>query len=103
MPYAFSFMHWIYVQWKWSKKTFGAGRRTKGIIAHMRKELEEVEQNPDDLIEWVDLVMLSLDGYWRHGGTFATLVRDLERKQKINKRRVYPFPQSEDVPSEHVR
>jgi hypothetical protein len=53
------------VQIEWSSKTFGPGRRTKGICDHIRKELEEIEQDPKDWKEWIDVLILGLDGFWR--------------------------------------
>jgi len=51
------------------RKDIRAGTRTKGVIDHLRKELDEVEKEPTDLLEWIDLVLLALDGAWRHGYT----------------------------------
>ena len=64
-------------QWLWSRDTFGNGRRTGGVIQHIRKELNEIEQKPDDLEEWVDVIILALDGFWRHGGTLPKLLNVL--------------------------
>jgi len=45
--------------------TFGPGRRTKGVIDHIRRELREIEDEPHRLEEWIDVVLLALDGAWR--------------------------------------
>jgi hypothetical protein len=87
----------------WSRKTFGNGKRTKGIIAHIRKELAEIEAKPDDLEEWIDVVILALDGYWRHGGEPIDLMWHLQAKQDKNYDRQWPAPGPEDEPVEHVR
>lgn len=101
---------------KWSEKTFGPGVRTKGIIAHIRKELEEIEADPLDLMEWVDVFMLATDGFWR--ACVAThcvetpdrfwfaaccFIERIQQKHAINEARQWPKPTSEDVPVEHVR
>lgn len=49
----------------WSHRTFGPGPRTLGVVAHIRKEIAEIEDEPADLSEWADLVILALDGCWR--------------------------------------
>lgn len=90
-------------QKEWSAKTFGHGIRTKGIIAHIRKELIEVESAPHDVTEWMDVVILALDGAWRAGYSPEQIVSALEAKQAINFKRTYPVPESEDHPSEHLR
>ena len=53
-------------QMAFSRKAFGPGRRTAGIIQHIGKELNEVSANPYDIYEWIDIVLLALDGAWRH-------------------------------------
>ena len=57
----------LYRQRAFSRATFGPGARTKGVLDHIRKEITEVERAPHDLSEWVDLILLSLDGAWRAG------------------------------------
>lgn len=98
-----SMVEYLKRQWDWSRRTFGEGRRTKGIIQHITKELLEIEANPDDLSEWVDVVILALDGYWRHGGNPESLMADLQAKQDKNFSRQWPTPKSEDEAVEHVR
>lgn len=53
-------------QAEWSHRTFGPGTRTSGVLDHIRKELAEVEKDPYDLSEWIDIAILALDGAWRH-------------------------------------
>jgi hypothetical protein len=90
-------------QMQWSEKVFGLGLRTGGITKHIEKELEEIRSNPTDLAEWVDVIILALDGYWRAGGSPETIETDLRLKQNKNFKRAYPFPISQDEPSEHIR
>jgi hypothetical protein len=90
-------------QIEWSARTFGAGRRTLGILKHIEKEISEAKAKPEDLTEWIDIIILAIDGYWRHGGTPETIMPDLTAKAETNYKRTYPMPTSEDEPSEHVR
>jgi len=90
-------------QRQWSRKTFGEGKRTLGILAHIRKEIAEIQAKPDDLEEWIDVAILALDGYWRHGGEPADLMAYLQAKQNKNFARQWPAPGPEDEPTEHVR
>lgn len=48
-----------------SRGTFGPGARTEGVIDHIRKELIEVEKSNGSPEEWVDVVILALDGLTR--------------------------------------
>ena len=90
-------------QKEWSSNTFGNGKRTLGIIKHIQKELIEIEECPEDLQEWIDVIILAMDGYWRHGGNPKDLMGKLVEKQCIDFSRNYPFPTSENEPSEHIR
>ncbi|OCP12375.1 hypothetical protein BBX50_16400 [Ensifer sp. LC11] len=92
-------------QIEWSRETFGPALRTRGIIDHIRKELREIEQDPRDLSEWIDVVILAMDGFWRHGGQASDLMPALLGKQKKNMARVWPDwrSMSEDQAIEHDR
>ncbi len=102
-----SIQYWIQYylqdQQTWSRDTFGPGRRTLGITAHIRKELAEIEADPDDVREWIDVIILALDGYWRHGGKPEDLAEMLEAKQRVNFERAWPAIKPEDQPVEHLK
>ncbi|WP_457939344.1 dATP/dGTP pyrophosphohydrolase domain-containing protein [Mesorhizobium sp. 10J20-29] len=87
----------------WSYATFGSGRQTTGLIRHIQKELEEIRQSPDDLSEWVDVMLLALDGYLRHGGTVENALRDMQAKQDKNLARRWVAATDESTPVEHNR
>lgn len=80
----------IAVQKAFSERTFGPGPRTKGVIDHIRKELVEIEADPTDLGEWVDVIILALDGAWRCGATPQQILDAVAAKQAKNRRRVWP-------------
>lgn len=86
----------------WSLRTFGPGKRTIGITKHIEKECAEVRENPNDLSEWVDIIILAMDGYWRAGGQPGMLLYSIIAKQAVNRERTY-LKTNEDEPSEHVR
>jgi hypothetical protein len=92
-------------QWSWSEKTFGPGPRTKGVIDHIRKELVEVEANPRDLSEWIDIMILAADGALREGFTPHEIALALEAKQTKNEGRKWPDwrTAAPDKAIEHVR
>lgn len=52
-------------QMAFSKATYGPGTRTNGVLDHLSKEIEEVRESSGSADEWVDLVILSLDGLTR--------------------------------------
>ncbi len=88
-----------------SERTFGPGARTAGVVAHIRKELAEIEAAPDDLSEWIDVVILALDGAWRAGYSAEQIVDALAAKQAKNEARTWPDWRTApaDGPIEHVR
>ena len=72
-----------------SRNTFGPGERRAGVIDHIRKELVEIE---DDgvLSEWVDVIILALDGAWRSGATPHQIIAAVKAKQVKNEARDWP-------------
>lgn len=96
----------------WSNQTFGSGRRSEGILQHIEREVAEVRENPMILEEWIDLVLLALDGAWRcrknnlpssDDEIRHDVVRMLIEKQAKNRVRLWPTPVDDDTPTEHIR
>lgn len=96
---------WLQRQREFSRETFGPGARTAGIIDHIKKELREIEAEPYSLTEWIDVVVLALDGAWRHGFTPEQIAYELFAKQVKNMGRDWPDwrTRSEDEAIEHIR
>lgn len=88
-----------------SRATFGPGSRAQGVVDHIRKELSEIEADPSDLMEWVDVILLALDGAWRTGVSPETIAEAIEAKQTRNEGRAWPDWRSADPNKaiEHVR
>lgn len=86
----FSLLEHLARQCAWSERTFGPGERTAGVVDHIRKELDEVLANPTDLSEWIDVVILALDGAWRIGATPEQIIAALVAKQTKNEGRQWP-------------
>lgn len=77
-------------QREFSERTFGPGARTAGLIDHIRKELLEIEADPGDLAEWIDVAILALDGAWRTGASPQQIIDALVAKQVKNEGRTWP-------------
>lgn len=86
----FDFEAHLHRQREWSERTFGPGPRAKGVVDHIRKELAEIEADPGDLNEWIDVVILALDGAWRSGAMPREIISALVAKQTRNEGRVWP-------------
>ena len=74
---------------EWTEATFGPGLRTKGITNHIRKELIEIENEPTKLEEWIDVILLALDGARRTGANGSAILDEIERKHALVKTRTY--------------
>lgn len=103
----------LYRQRAFSRATFGPGPRTEGVVDHIRKELREVESaaavmssEPRAVLkEWVDVILLALDGAWRTGATPEEIVMAIRAKQNKNENRDWPDWRTapKDKAIEHVR
>lgn len=80
----------LYRQIAFSTKTFGPDNRWKGVVDHIRQELEEIEADPTDLIEWVDVILLAFDAAWRMGKTPEEIVSAIDAKLTKNEKRTWP-------------
>lgn len=89
----------------WSLTTFGPEPRTAGVLDHLRKELAEVEADPDDPSEWADLIILACDGALRRGIAPRVILDAVLAKQERNEARTWPdwrgLPSDRAI--EHVR
>jgi len=92
-------------QREWSEAVFGPGSRAAGVVDHIRKELTEIEEDPADLAEWVDVVILALDGAWRAGHSPEAIIGAIKAKQARNEGRTWPDWRTADPERaiEHVR
>lgn len=103
-------------QMAWSHATFGPTERRAAVIDHLRKELVEVEEAGGEASEWLDVVMLALDGLTRRlaycNGDRADPVQVAEtactmivNRQSRNEARVWPDWRTApaDKAIEHVR
>ena len=89
----------------WSCETFGPGARLNGVLDHIRKELSEIEADPTDLGEWVDVIILAFDGAWRAGWEPQEIINAIKTKQSVNEQRTWPDwrTMSPDQAIEHDR
>lgn len=114
MPYDFkhtktdSFDDYLRRHLEWGHATFGTpadGRGPKGPLDHIKKEIVEIEEDPYDLKEWIDIIILGIDGFLRAGGKLTMLLPMLFAKQATNALRNWPDWKTADPNKaiEHVR
>lgn len=114
MPYEFkhtktdSFEDYLRRHLEWGHATFGTpadGRGPKGPLDHLKKEVKEITDDPYDLEEWIDAIILSIDGFLRAGGKLTMVLPMLLKKQAKNAGRDWPDWKTADPDKaiEHVR
>lgn len=93
------------VQKDFAEKTFGPGLRTKGLVDHISKELKEIESDPTDADEWIDVLILTMSGLLRLGLSPQEIVFKYGEKVAKNMRRDWPDWRTADPDKaiEHVR
>lgn len=100
LPLQFDLVAHLRRQAEFSERTFGPGERVAGVCDHIRKELVEVQHarvtGQPTLPEWVDVIILGLDGAWRSGATPEQIVAAIEAKQAKNEGRRWPDWRSAD-------
>jgi len=89
-PVVFDLIAHLHRQRRFSAKTFGPGPRSAAIIDHLCKELREIEAAPAYVYEWVDVVLLALDGAWRAGFEPNEIAFAIATKQLRNEDRDWP-------------
>lgn len=91
-------------QIEWSLRTFGPGDRTQGVIDHIRKELCELETTNEEP-EWVDIIILAIDGFWRAGYKPQEILDLIDAKHLKNEGRNWPDWRTQDINKaiEHIR
>lgn len=90
LPLQFDLISHLHRQKAFSERVFGPGARIDGIIDHITKELIEVGNSNGELAEWVDVVLLGLDGAWRSGATPEQIAEAIAAKQRKNESRKWP-------------
>ena len=99
-----NFTNYVRLHREWSAAAFGDGEKVEGLCKHIASELDEIREDPADLEEWIDVIILAIDGAWRQGYTDAQIASALVDKQLKNRARQWPPIGSvpDDQPIEHV-
>lgn len=81
---------------EFSWKTFGTPQQrdpkdpTRGVRAHLTKEMGEIAEKPSDLEEWIDVATLAFDGAMRAGYSPDEVAAMLDYKHRKNAARKWP-------------
>lgn len=74
-------------------------------VDQIAKELNEIREAPEDISEWVDVIILAFDGAWRAGWEPQQIIDATIEKQGKNENREWPDWRTADPDKaiEHVR
>ena len=87
-----------------NNRTFGnftLEEKANSLVKHIRSECDEIEENPTDLDEWIDVVILAMDALLRKEEPEQILLR-WARKMSNNASRDWPEPTA-DKPMFHIK
>lgn len=91
----------------WALDTFGplTEDKRKGLLKHLRKELDEIEKDSSDPKEWADVMILAIHGMFTLGLGGSDVVETYMNKMIENFEREWPDWRTADPtePLEHVR
>lgn len=76
----------------WSRRTFGPAyeRGPVGPLKHIKKEVDEALAEPQDIVEYADILILLFDATWRAGFTEQDLLEAANEKLVKIATREYP-------------
>lgn len=88
----------------WALKTFGPGDHSQGLLKHIKKEVIEIMEDPSETEEWIDIIILAMEGAWRSGATPEEIAQLFGLKMSKNERRNWPAVENidADIPIEHL-
>lgn len=105
--------HHLLRQMAFSRGAFGPGECRERVLNHITKEITEIREGDGDAAEWVDVVILGLDGLTRKllseglapNSAAQLAVEMIVEKQGRNEQRTWPDWRTtpDDKPIEHVK
>lgn len=85
----------------WALEKFPS-QSAESVCRHIEKELIEIRKDENDPMEWIDVIMLAMEGFCMTGGSPHETFEALREKHAINLLRTWQAPNGDD-PIEHVR
>lgn len=92
-------MNWAEMQkkqYKWSRETFGESSMESNID-HLRDELAEIIENPTDIEEWADVMLLYMNALSFVDFTMDDVLEAVHKKYEKNNKRKWGKPDDRGV------
>lgn len=83
-------------QYKWSRETFGESS-LESNIDHLRDELIEVIETPENIEEWADVMLLYMNALSFAGHTMDDVLEAVHKKYEKNNKREWGKPDARGV------
>lgn len=80
----------------WSSKTFPTAT-VQTSLAHLQREVVELREDPHDLTEWADCLILLMDAATHVGFDMQDLAKAVDAKMLINRQRKWGPPDEDGV------
>lgn len=92
-------------QFEFSQRVFGAGPKTEQILRHISRQSVDTIARGNPTEEWVDIMILAMDGALRSGSTPYEIAGLLEYKMTVNEAREWPKLEDQvmDEPVHHIK
>ena len=81
---------------EWSKNTF-KNSSILSNIAHLRDEIDEIEEFPDNIEEWADVIILYMNAAYLSGHLMNDILVAVHKKFEKNKSRSWGEPDERGV------
>ena len=72
-------------------KTHFPKSQMKHNLIHMKGEIKEVLENPDDIEEWADIIICYMGGFGKTNHTLAELFESVDKKIDKNMKRKWKY------------
>lgn len=81
---------------EWAEETFPESTLAS-TFAHVKEEMDEIEQDPHDIHEWADALMMMFHQAHNHGFTLSDILDGIESKFEIIKGREWLLPDEQGI------
>lgn len=81
---------------EWSWNTF-KDSTIRSNIAHLRDEIDEIEETPENIEEWADVIILYMNAAHFSGHSMDDILKAVHAKHEKNKKRKWGEPDERGV------
>lgn len=87
---------------EWADEHFGSSRGPKGLVEHLKEEVEHLSENPYNPMNFADVFILLINASREAGFSMHDIYRAVEAKHKINVSRIWGEPDEHGI-TRHIK